>query len=338
MGPGLSKSFTFIFNLKLCLCFYFALSNSKVPNAVNYDYQADTIKYDFGLPTNGFEMPYNEAQVIFCYDSSYLNVSSIQDIGLLLTWIQNNPGKFTYAAPRYLDSTGEADHDYTGSAFIRHIFYSIASPYTQFFGDYNDDLYKQYAPLFYKTLRDLEPYLFDASTVYNSKVSGKYYPQNQEMVDQLFGQGHIEVTMSYDVGHATNMVSAKSWPSTSMGTVLTSGTIANTNFVLIPANSANKLAAVVAGNYIASAQAMFSRAQPEVIGSLQAYDPTCDNFLDGWNDAFEYIDRDPATPSTSDLSKYRLSELSAAYINQIEQDWYTCVLTYVAGNSPSYCG
>ena len=63
--------------------------------------------------------------------------------------------------------------------------------------------------------------------------------------------------------------------------VLTSGTIGNTNFVLIPANAKNKLEAAVVGDFIASAQAMFSRAQPETIGTLQVYDPDSENFLAG---------------------------------------------------------
>lgn len=70
-------------------------------------------------------------------------------------------------------------------------------------------------------------------------------------------------------------------PSTMMSFVLTSGTIGNTNFVLIPANAKNKLAAVVVADYIASAEAMFSRAQPENLGTLQAYDESSDNFAGG---------------------------------------------------------
>jgi putative spermidine/putrescine transport system substrate-binding protein len=309
---------------------------SKVPNAANYDFQSDAIKYDFGLTTNGYEMPYNEAQVVFIYDSAKVNASSISDMDALLAWVKTNPKKFVYPSPYFLDDSGtDFDSDYTGSVFIRQVFYNVVPDYTKFMGAFNEPLYEQYAPAFYKTLRDLQPYLYNASA---SKLDRKGYPTSQEQVDQLFASGDISVTLSYDIGHAAYMVESANWPSTTRSLVLTSGTIANTNFVLIPANAKNKLAAVVAGNYIASAQAMFSRAQPEVIGALQAYDPTCDNFVaGGWNDAFAYIDRPTATPSNNDLARYRLSELSSTYINRIQEDWYACVLTYSSA-SPSYCG
>lgn len=311
---------------------------TKVPNAVNYDFQSDAIKYDFGATTNGYEMPYNGAQVVFIYDSAKVNASDISDMDSLLAWVKANPNQFTYATPRFMDDTGsDFDNDYTGSVFIRHVFYNTVPDYTKFMGtSVNEALYDQYAPTFYKTLRDLQPYLYNASSL---SAERKGYPTSQGEVDDLFSTGKITVTLSYDIGHAAYMIEAGEWPSTTRSIVLTSGTIANTNFVLIPANAKNKLPAVVAGNYIASAQAMFSRAQPEVIGALQVYDPTCTNFVSGgWNDAFAYIDQPAATPSTSELSKYRMSELSSAYINRIQNDWYTCVLTYNAATAPSYCG
>ena len=44
------------------------------------------------------------------------------------------------------------------------------------------------------------------------------------------------------------------------GYVLNDGTLSNTNFVAIAANSKNKLGAVVAANFLGSAQANYYRA------------------------------------------------------------------------------
>lgn len=44
--------------------------------------------------------------------------------------------------------------------------------------------------------------------------------------------------------------------------VLSEGTIANTNFVAIAANSPNKAAAMVVGNYIGKIEAAFTRTPP----------------------------------------------------------------------------
>lgn len=302
--------------------------STKVPNAANFDFNSAAIEYDFGVPINGYEMPYNEAQCIFIYNNQTVSSTSVSSIDKILNWITSNPNKFTYAAP----ST-----DYTGSAFIRHIFYSIADPYTQFLGSsFNENLYLKYAPTFYSKLRSLEPYL------YNYTVSGVVYPSSNSVVDDLFGTEDVLLTLSYDVGHATSQVIKGLWSSEiTASLVLSSGTIANTNYITVPSNAANKLAAIVAGNFIASAQAMFSRAQPEEIGALQAYNPSCDTFTaGGWEDAFEYIDRADTTPTTASLFNYRLGELSNDYVTRIQSDWYNCVLYYqtIGKNTPSTCG
>lgn len=254
--------------------------STKAPNAVNYNFENAAIKYDFGLEVNGYEMPYNEAQVIFIRNTKYVNESSIQSINLLLNWIKNEgTGKFTYAAPCSDCSGGTINnYDFTGSVFIRHIWYSLAS-YSTFVGDFSETVYTKYAPSFYQKLRELEPYLYHNTTYQNS-----HYPTSNEEVDNAFGRGEVYVTLAYDPGHASSMIADGKWPSTAYGYVLTSGTIANTNYVLIPANAKNKLAAMVTGDFIASCTAVFSRAQPDGIGALGAYDNTTENFVAGIHD------------------------------------------------------
>jgi len=222
--------------------------STKVPNSANFDFNSIAIAYDFGLPINGYEMPYNEAQCIFIYNNNTVISSSVENIDRIKTWIKSNPGRFTYAAPAYDTSSGAIGSDYTGSVFIRHIFYSIASPYTQFLGSTSVDqsLYLKYAPTFYKYLRSIEPYLYNAThSVSGDAFANGIYPIDNDDVDTLFGQGRVWLTLSYDVGHATNKIQNGKWPSTTSALVLTSGTIANTNYVVIPKNSANKLAAMV---------------------------------------------------------------------------------------------
>ena len=50
------------------------------------------------------------------------------------------------------------------------------------------------------------------------------------------------------------MVAKGAWPKTTSSLVLSSGTISNVNFVAIPANARNKLAAAVVGDFIGSTQ------------------------------------------------------------------------------------
>ncbi len=57
------------------------------------------------------ESPWGSAQVVMMYDSQKTPLPP-QSIPDLITWIKANPGRFTYPAPP----------DFTGSAFVRHVF------------------------------------------------------------------------------------------------------------------------------------------------------------------------------------------------------------------------
>lgn len=63
---------------------------TKLPTAVNFDFQSDEIKYDFGRLTRGYEMPYNMAQVVFIYNTKYFPNGPPTTIDELVTWIRDN--------------------------------------------------------------------------------------------------------------------------------------------------------------------------------------------------------------------------------------------------------
>ena len=318
----------------------------KIPSAGNFDFSSPPITFDGGLPTAGYEFPYDGAQCVFIYNGN--KVASEADLKLIHTvdglkaWITANPGKFTYAAPA-MDASG-ATGDYTGSAFIRHVFYTLAAPYTDFLTTADTTaLYNARAPKFFQFLRDIEPALYSAA--FDSSFVGRThsYPKNNSIVDTLFGRQATYLTISYTPSYAADMVAKKAWDAAVVNPqayVLTGGTLANTNFVAIPVTSKNKLGAVVAANFLGSPQANYYRAL--TLGALPVVDLQAEAFTTGgWQAAFDTIDRSPRTPSAQQLAAGKLAELSPAYITKIQRDWYTCVRNYVYGNAtanPKYCG
>ena len=67
------------------------------------------------VPVDGCEVPWNTVQFAFATDSA--KVAEPPGImAALLDWIKANPGRFTYPAPP----------DFTGSAFLRHVFIHAA--------------------------------------------------------------------------------------------------------------------------------------------------------------------------------------------------------------------
>jgi len=214
---------------------------TKLPTSSNFDFHSDSLKYDFGRVTKGYEMPYNMAQVVFIYNSKYFKSGLPQTIDDLVTWIKGDGnGKFTYPRPS-TDCTNptsaDCTYDFTGSVFIRHfLYYFPTSNYQDMLGDFNQQAYNNHAKAAFKKLREIESYLY--------KESGKViYPENIDKSDDLFASEKIYFTLSYDPSHAGKMVQKGEWPSTTMSYVLKSGTISNTNFVAIGKNAANNVAA-----------------------------------------------------------------------------------------------
>lgn len=319
----------------------------KIPSARNFDFSSPPITFDGGLPTAGYEFPYDGAQCVFIYNGN--RIASANDLKLIHTidglksWIVANSGRFTYAAPAKdaLGGTG----DYTGSAFIRHVFYTAAAPYTDFLTSADTTaLYASRAPKFFQYLRDIEPYLYAAPAADPAFVGRtRSYPLNNTIADALFARQSTYLTMSYNPSYAAEMVAKGAWDAATVspqGYVLTGGTLANTNFVAIPVNSKNKLGAVVAANFLGSPQANYYRAL--TLGSLSVYDLQAEAFAaGGWQAAFDTIDRSPRTPSAQQLAAGKLAELSPSYITKIQRDWHTCVRNYIYSNTtlnPKYCG
>ncbi len=134
-------------------------------------------------------MPYTGAQIVFIYNSKYLNGSAIQSMAELVSWVQSHPGKFTYAQPWGTDGV---TYDYTGSAFIRHFLYEFCGPdpsqcsYKQYLGPFNYALYNSTVLYAFQQLVAMEPYLYG----YVEGVAYQY-PVTQDDVDLLFGSEDI---------------------------------------------------------------------------------------------------------------------------------------------------
>mmetsp|Transcript_31660 Transcript_31660/g.50842 ORF Transcript_31660/g.50842 Transcript_31660/m.50842 type:complete len:475 (-) Transcript_31660:164-1588(-) len=239
--------------------------STNVPNSKNFDFSNPSISFDKGVPIEGMELPFNLAQSIFLYNNRTV-ASPPTDVPSFIQWVKNNPGRFIYSDPL---------KDFTGAAFIRRLFYYYAgtgaggSP-NDLLGSFNENLYNQHAPTLWRILNEIEPMLY--------KPAGQttpWYPTDHEAeIRPLMGSETIWMDFSFLISEASTRIIDSSWPSTIRGYVLSTGTIADSNYLAIPVNANNREAALIAANHIASAGSMFSRALPEIWGTLQAFDPT----------------------------------------------------------------
>jgi len=179
----------------------------KIPSTVNFDFESDTLKYDFKTPTTGYEMPYGFAYNTFIYATgtaaaaALLDSTDVDSVFKIATWIKTTNGslKFTYGAPAKMSGTTVVEDNYDGAAFLKQAFYEVgkAGSDANFCSTYfssnlancqalkysYDDFtetdfttipakYTAIAPFLFSFLRQIEPNLY-ADTTGTSNYGGK---------------------------------------------------------------------------------------------------------------------------------------------------------------------
>jgi putative spermidine/putrescine transport system substrate-binding protein len=270
-----------------------------LPNNALVDWGNPAIANDFGVPVEGCEVPWSRAQFAFAHDSATLPEPP-RSIPALLDWIKANPGQFTYPAPP----------DFTGSVFVRHVFYHAAGGSEGLMGGFDQAKYDAAAAKTWAILNDIEPFLWR---------KGATYPTSVTQLNELFANGEAALTFNYDPAQFGLAVAAGTYADTVRSFGLTDGTIANTNYTVIPFNSPNKAAALVLQNLLLSPEAQLQKADPAVWGTNPAIE--MDRADAALQAAFAEIDLPPSVVPPAELAKTALPELQADWISAIEQGW-----------------
>jgi putative spermidine/putrescine transport system substrate-binding protein len=276
----------------------------RLPNMKYVDGTDSSIANDFGYPVEGYESPYGSAQVVMVYDSARIPEPprAIED---LLEWIRANPGKFTYPAIP----------DFTGSVFVRHLFYHVAGDYEQLLGSFDQKLFDRIAPKLWQLLNDLEPYLWR---------EGNTYPETHTKLQDLFSNGEVYFDVTYNPSEAASLVSQGRYPDSARTFVFDSGTIGNTHYVAISYNSSSKAAAMVLANLLLDPATQYEKSRPEVWGDLTAL--TVGALPTEWQEKFQNLPRPTSVLSPAELSSHKIPELQATWLEAIEKGWTENVL------------
>lgn len=271
----------------------------RLPSASNVDLARPDLAFDFGVPTEGFESPWNRAQFVFIYDPVHVPVPPTT-IDALTRFIEQHPGRFTYPAPP----------DFTGSAFLRHVLFEVAGGRGALDGPCDARRWSVHAPKLFALLRRWRPNLWHG---------GETYPESSSRLHQLFAQGEVWLSMSYGPETASARIQEGQFPATTRTFVLEQGTLANTNFVAIPFNSAHKAAAMVVADFLLSPEAQLQKQDPKVWGTLSVLDLA--RLTPAWRARFQAQPRGVATLPVEVLDAHAVSELEPSWIDRLDADW-----------------
>jgi putative spermidine/putrescine transport system substrate-binding protein len=270
-----------------------------LPNNTLINWDNPAIANDFGVPVDGCEVPWNTVQFAFATDSAKV-AAPPTDMAGLIAWIKANPGRFTYPAPP----------DFTGSAFLRHVFIYAAGGPDSLLGPFDQAKFDEVSAKTWAILNDLEPFLWR---------EGQTYPTTVTQLNELFANGEVAFTFNYDPSQFGLAVQAGTYPDTTRSFGLTSGTIGNTNYTIIPFNSPNKAAAMVAENLLLSGEAQLEKAKTEVWGAAPAIEIS--RASPDVQAGFAAIKTHPSVVPAADLAKAALPELQADWLTAIEKGW-----------------
>ena len=276
----------------------------RLPNQRLVDWSRPSVRNDFGEPVEGLESPWGSAQVVIVYDKQR-TPQPPNTMAELLAWIRSHPGRFAYPAPP----------DFTGSVFVRHVFYHLSGDVNSWQGPFDEQRFKKTADDTFRVLRDLEPFLWRR---------GKTYPENPERLSQLFADREVDFSISYHPAEASKKIHDGLFPDTVRTMVFAEGTIANTHFVAIPFNAADKAGAMVVANFLLSPEAQLRKADPEVWGDFPAIDIV--RLDGGWKEKFRKLPRGIATLPDDVLQNHQLPEPSSEILIRLEKGWEVAVL------------
>jgi putative spermidine/putrescine transport system substrate-binding protein len=275
-----------------------------LPNQKGVDWSKPSVKNDFGEPVEGLESPWGSAQVVMIYDSKR-TPSPPKTMGGLLDWAHKNPGRFTYPAPP----------DFTGSVFVRHVFYHAAGDVAAWQGPLDEKRFESAANATYRILKDLAPHLWR---------QGRTYPENPSRLAQLLADGEVDFAISYHPAEASKMIHDGLYPESVRTFVFEEGTIANTHFVAIPFNASDKEGAMVVANFLISPEAQLKKADPSVWGDFPAID--IHRLEPAWQAKFAALPHGAATLPNDVLQRHQLPEPPSEILIRLEKGWDERVL------------
>jgi len=276
----------------------------RLPNQKYVNWEQPSVYNDFGEPVDGLESPWGSAQMVMIYDTARLSEPP-RSVGALLDWIRAHPGRFAYPAPP----------DFTGSVFIRHIFYHVAGDVAHWQTSVDPAAFDRAASDTYRVLRELAPALWR---------KGETYPESPVRLNTLFADGEVDFSFSYHQAEASRNIIDGLFPETVRTYVFEEGTIANTHFVAIPFNAADTAGAMVVANFLLSPEAQLEKADPDVWGDFPAIDPR--RLPAEWQKRFSARPRGPATLSDAELQSHQLPEPPSELLIKLEKGWERHVL------------
>ena len=270
-----------------------------LPNSKYLDFENNqSLLNDFGVPTEGMEMPWGVSQLNFYYDSKHLK-SPPRSASALKNYIIKNKGRFTFPQPP----------DFTGTSFLKQILIELIDDKSLLKTRYVNNKHKKALNPLWKWLDQTTPYLWR---------EGKNYPTNYLALTELVAEREIDIGMAFNIAHASNAISEGKLPNTVRSYIHKDGTLANVHFLAIPYNSSRKTASKIFINFLVSPEAQLKKQDKNFWGDPSVVSVA--KLEKAWKNKFAMLPRGIATLSNEELTM-KLEEPHPSWVKVIEEGW-----------------
>lgn len=273
-----------------------------LPNSKYVDYSNPIIKYDFQQEVAGYETPWGESFYYLIYDSSKLIQPPVSMMDFETYW-KTHPGRFTLS------------NDFSGMTLLKTWLVEIAGGTTKLDGPFNQQRYDSCATVLWQWINSNKKYFWK---------EGQTFPASITNIAQMFSNGELDFTMSFNDAEIDNKVAEGLFPVTSKAYILKAGAIHNTHYIGISSNSGNKEAAMVVCNFLVSPEAQVKKNDITMWGSRTVL--ALDKLEPQWQQAFQALPKRKYGLRKEVIQSRSIKEPAPEYMLRVFDDFRSKVI------------
>jgi putative spermidine/putrescine transport system substrate-binding protein len=268
-----------------------------LPNQRYIDWNNPFVSQDFQQPLDGYECPWGNVQLLLITDLKRVPQPP-SDPEALSAWIHAHPGRFTF------------DTGFTGMSFLKSLMYAFVKRPDALHGSFNQTTYSEVRDQIFSWIDAVRSDLWR---------HGQTFPASTAQLDQLFIDGEVDFTMSYNDGQVDNRVASGLFPASAVAFVLRTGTLQNSHYVGIVDRSSHKAAAMVVANFLISREAQLRKLDPAVWGDGTVLD--VGKLADDMRQRFAEAAARSHSPLRSVIQPFARAEPAPQVMIELERDF-----------------
>jgi putative thiamine transport system substrate-binding protein len=258
---------------------------------------------DFTVPVDGFAAPWRMAQIVLVYDSARVPQPP-RSMRAMLDWARANQGRLAHPTAR----------NFLGTTFLKQALFELTQDAQALGRPAADAVYDAATAPLWAWYDALRPLLWRR---------GAQFPDSGPAVRALLNDGEIDLMLSFNPAEAAVSIANNLLPASARAIGLAGGTIANTSFVAIPFNASNPEAAMVAADFLLSAEAQARMNDPRHLGNPTVLD--VERLPPEARRHFRELPAIPGMPSAAELGR-ALPEPHPSWMTRLTADWERRVL------------